>query len=80
MGWRWINELLREKQLALDGLIQEKQESLVLQGELVSKLDRIDESLDHYKVERQEHLLDRWNSDHDQALPFGRRPQKMKQK
>lgn len=75
-----INALLREKQLAMDNLIGKKQESLRLQTELVSKLDTIDESLDHYKVERQEYLIDRWNMDHDQGLPLGRRPQRIKSK
>lgn len=75
-----INELLREKQLALDNLIGKKQESLRLQTELVSKLDTLDESLNHYKVERQEYLIDRWNMDHDSDLPVGRRPQKLKQR
>jgi len=75
-----INELLREKQLALDNLIGKKQESLRLQAELVSKLDTLDESLNHYKVERQEYLIDRWNMDHDNHLPVGRRPQEMKKR
>lgn len=73
-----INELRREKQLALDNMIQRKQESLLLQTELVQKLDSLDESLDHYKVERQEYMLDRWVLDNDSGLPFGRRPQKYK--
>lgn len=75
-----INELLREKQLALDNLIGRKQESLRLQTELVSKLDTLDESLNHYKVERQEYLIDRWNMDHDSGVPVGRRPQGLKDK
>lgn len=75
-----INELLKEKQLAMDNLIGKKQENLMLQTELVSKLDTLDESLDHYKVERQEYLIDRWNMDHDQDLPVGRRPQDLKKR
>lgn len=73
-----INELRRQKQLALDNMIQRKQESLLLQTELAQKLDSLDESLNHYKVERQEYLLDRWVLDNDTGLPFGRRPQKYK--
>lgn len=73
-----INELKRQKQLALDNMIQRKQESLLLQTELVQKLDSLDESLDHYKIERQEYLLDRWVMDNDTGLPYGRRPQEMK--
>lgn len=75
-----INELLREKQLALDNLLSRKQESLMLQTELIKKLDSLDESLDHYKVERQEHITDRWFLDHDSGLPMLRRPQKLKKR
>ncbi|MBD67162.1 MAG: hypothetical protein CME62_18320 [Halobacteriovoraceae bacterium] len=70
-----INELKRQKQIALDNILQKKQESLSLQTELVKKLDVIDESLDHYRVERREFLKDRWVMDNDTGLPFDRRPQ-----
>ncbi len=73
-----INQLRREKQLALDNLIYKKQESILLQTELVKKLDSLDESLDHYKIERQEYLTDRWHMDHEQDLPVLRRPQRIK--
>jgi hypothetical protein len=76
-----VNEIIREKQLALDNLIQTKQENLLLQTEIVMKLDSLDESLDHYKVERQEYLTDRWNMDHTSGkMPFSRRPLKLKNK
>ena len=75
-----INILMREKQLALDNLLHKKQENILLQNELAKKLDTVDESLDHYTIERQEYLVDRWNMDHEQDLPFGRRPQKLKRK
>jgi len=73
-----INELRRKKQLAIDNLLQTKQENLMLQVELQKKLDGLDESLKHYRVERQEYLLDRWNMDHDTGLPFPQRPMSMK--
>lgn len=73
-----INDLLRQKQLAIDNLIQKKQENLLLQTELQQKLRSLDESLDHYKVERQEYIHDRWYLDHDVDLPFKRRPMKLK--
>lgn len=73
-----INELQRQKQQALDNLLQRKQEGILLQTELVRKLDEMDKSLDHYKIEREEHMLDRWNLDHDSALPVGERPQRVK--
>lgn len=73
-----INELVKEKQQAVDSLLQKKQESLVLQVELNRKLDELEESLNYYRIERKEHITDRWNLDHDQELPFGQRPQKVK--
>ena len=73
-----INELKRAKQVALDNLIQKKQENILLQSELIKKLDIIDQDLKHYKVERQEYLTDRWAMDQDQGLPVLRRPQEMK--
>lgn len=73
-----INKLQREKRKALDDLITLKQERLVLQNELMGKLNELDESLLFYRVERQELMTDRWNLDHDAGLPFGQRPQDMK--
>jgi hypothetical protein len=70
-----INQLEREKRRALDELITEKNEKLVLQNELMKKLNELDEVLKFYRVERQELLTDRWNMDHDGGLPFGQRPQ-----
>jgi hypothetical protein len=73
-----INQLQREKRKALDDLIDLKHERLVLQNELMKKLNELDESLLFYRVERQELMTDRWNSDHDQGLPMGHRPQPLK--
>lgn len=70
-----INRLQREKRKALDDMISLKQERLVLQNELMRKLNELDGSLNFYRVERQELMTDRWNLDHDQGLPFGQRPQ-----
>lgn len=74
-----INRLMREKRKALDDMISLKQERLNLQNELMQKLNELDESLKYYRVERQELMTDRWNSDHDEGLPFGQRPQPIKQ-
>lgn len=74
-----INRLQRQKRKALDDMISEKQEKLVLQNELMKKLNELDESLKFYRVERQELLTDRWESDHDLGLPVGQRPQKIRQ-
>lgn len=73
-----INQLQREKRKALDDMITLKQERLVLQNELMKKLNELDESLLYYRVERQELMTDRWNLDHDSGLPFGQRPQDLK--
>jgi hypothetical protein len=73
-----INDLEKKKRKAIDNLILKKKESLVLQNELMRKLNSIDESLKYYKVERQEFITDRWNMDHDKSLPFSQRPQKLK--
>ena len=75
-----INRIIREKQLALDNLIHKKQENILLQSELVKKLDSLDDSLDHYRIERQEPITDRWYMDHDSGLPVMRRPTKIKRK
>ena len=74
-----INRLMREKRRALDDMIALKQERLNLQNELMGKLNELDESLKYYRVERQELMTDRWNSDHDSGLPFGQRPQPIRQ-
>jgi hypothetical protein len=74
-----INQLQREKRKALDDMITLKQERLVLQNELMKKLNELDESLAFYRVERQELMTDRWNLDHDEGLPVGQRPQTIKQ-
>lgn len=73
-----INQLQRAKRKALDDMISLKQEQLVLQNELMKKLNELDESLQFYRVERQELMTDRWESDHDLGLPVGQRPQTMK--
>jgi hypothetical protein len=75
-----INRLQREKRKALDDMIALKQEKLVLQNELMKKLNELDESLLFYRVERQELMTDRWESDYDQGLPFGQRPQNIRQR
>lgn len=75
-----INRLQRDKRKALDDLITLKQERLILQNELMKKLNELDESLQYYRVERQELMTDRWQSDHDAGILFGQRPQQMKER
>jgi len=73
-----INELKQAKRKAMNNLLRLRQENIILQTDLTKKLDSLDESLEHYTVERQEHLLDRWDLDHDSGLPMGQRPQDFK--
>lgn len=73
-----IVEIQRARQKALDDLIQQKQEQLQVQSELMKRLNEMDASLKFYQIERRELLTDRWNLDHDQALPVGQRPQEIK--
>lgn len=75
---RRISELKKEKQKAIDNLLQTKQENILIQSELMTKLNDLDENLDHYRVERGEYLLDRWNLDHDLGAPFPQRPMDLK--
>lgn len=75
-----ILEIQKQKQSALDDLITQKQEQITLQTTLMKRLTDLDDSLKFYRVERQELLTDRWNMDHDMALPVGQRPQEMKKR
>lgn len=72
-----IVELQKRRQLALDGLILKKQESLILQRELMQKLDQIKRDLTFYKVERDELITDRWHTSRGKGLPTQERPQKI---
>ncbi len=73
-----INQLRKEKQIAIDNMVQTKQDNLRLQVLLMKKLDHLDETLKHYKVERGEYLVDRWNMDHDLGIVFPQRPMEIK--
>jgi len=75
-----ILELQKLKQSALDDLVTKKEEKITLQAVLQKKLVEMDEALKLYRVERQELITDRWNLDHDMALPVGQRPQDMKKR
>lgn len=73
-----ILDLQRAKERALDDLVAKNRESAILQTDLKKKLDLADESLRFYRIERQELMTDRWNTDHDFGLPVGQRPQEIK--
>ena len=73
-----INEVKEQKRLALDNLLQNKQEQILLQTELRKRLDQLDTSMKYYQVERQEYLLDRWDMDKDTRIEMGQRPLELK--
>ncbi|MDA8793630.1 hypothetical protein N9N67_10295 [Bacteriovoracaceae bacterium] len=69
-----VNQILEQKASALESMLQKKHESIILQNELRRQLVQTDEDLKHYRIERQELFLDRWNMDHDQGKPVTHRP------
>lgn len=75
-----IEEIRREKQKALEGLITRKKDQINLQKELMYRLDVLDRDTDFYRVEKKDTGLDRWASDGDLGLPVGERPQTLKPK
>lgn len=73
-----INQIKQDKQRAMDELIIKNKDASRLQQILAKKLDQVDRDIDHYQVERQEVLINRWALDHDLGKPVKRRPQKIK--
>jgi hypothetical protein len=75
-----IVELETQKRRELDVLLGKKSDQVLLQKEIIKKIDQVNSDLGHYKIEHYEPELDRWHLDHDLGLPVGRRPQGMKGK
>jgi hypothetical protein len=75
-----INELMELKRKAVDRVIDKKKENIDLQAQLIKQLNDLDQEMKFYRVERQENMTDRWNTDHDRGLPFGQRPMALKDK
>ncbi len=69
-----VIELQQKKQKALEFLTLKKKDQLNVQKELIYQLDRLDLDLEHYRVEKNELLLDRWYTDRDLGLPVLIRP------
>jgi hypothetical protein len=69
-----INDIKKEKRIAIDNFLEVKKEQLLLQKELQKRLDDLEISLDHYKIERNEQITDRWDLDHDSGVKFPQRP------
>lgn len=72
-----ILEIEKEKQRDLENLLVRKNDSMRLQQDLIFKLNGLDKDLDFFRVEKNELLIDRWNSDRDLGLPVGNRPQEV---
>lgn len=73
-----IADIERAKQKEIESLLTRKNEKINTQKELIYRLDKIDKDLSFYIVEKVELLQDRWTMDHDLGLPFGKRPQEVK--
>ena len=72
-----FQEIEKEKQRDLENLLVRKNDSMRLQQDLIFKLNGLDKDLDFFRVEKNELLIDRWNSDRDLGLPVGNRPQEV---
>ncbi|MBK25730.1 MAG: hypothetical protein CME70_17155 [Halobacteriovorax sp.] len=75
-----IVELQKAKQKALELMVTQKRDQIRLQKELIRRLSELDEELDHYRIEKDDLLVDRWHLDHDLGAPVGKRPQKLRAK
>lgn len=73
-----ILELQRQKQKAIDELLNKKQYNIHLQKELSSRLDVLDADLDFYRIApiKEE---DRWQMDHHLGKSVGTTPQNLKE-
>lgn len=71
---RQINELQKQKRQALDNLTLRRVEGVELQAQLKAKLNELDHTLEHYRVDRSEYLMDRWNMDQDLGHPMRQAP------
>ena len=51
-----------------------KKDSIDLQKELSYRLDKLDNDLEFYRVDKDEPKIDRWHLDHDLGKPVTDRP------
>jgi len=73
-----IVNLESKKRKELDILLGKKRDQILLQKEIVKKIETLDNDLNFYRIDRYEPELDRWHLDQDLGLPVGRRPQRKK--
>ena len=70
---------LEEKKLTkLSALSSKRKDYIHLQREINFRLDKLDEDIENYRLERVELLRDRWARDHDLGKPVNNRPQDVK--
>ncbi|MCK6594871.1 MAG: hypothetical protein L6Q33_06705 [Bacteriovoracaceae bacterium] len=73
-----IAEIEKQKQLALDQHLSRKNDYVVLQRELIYRLDNIDKEIDFYRIEKEDPLFDRWHKDQDLGYPVFERPEPLR--
>jgi hypothetical protein len=75
-----ILALEKEKQDALEIHMSKKNDYIVLQRELIYRLDTVDKEMNFYRVEKDEALVDRWHLDKDLGYPVVERPETLRKR
>ena len=70
-----IMELERKKQTAIEGLLDERGDQILLQRELIKRIENVDKDLEFYRIGKSELFDDRWHMDLELGLPVKPRPQ-----
>ena len=74
-----IMDLERKKQVALEGLLSEREDQILLQRELIKRIGSADKDLEFFRIGKSELFDDRWHMDLELGLPVKPRPQLEKQ-
>ncbi len=75
---RQIIELQKKKDEALNLLLSKKNDQVRVQAKLIYSLDKLDQDLNFYRIEKDELYTDRWHLDKDLGLPVYDKPAKIK--
>lgn len=70
-----IMELENQKQKALEGYLSEREDQILLQRELIKRIENVDKDLEFYRIGKTELYDDRWHMDLELGLPVKPRPQ-----
>lgn len=73
-----IISLEEKKLIKVSALMAKRKDFIYLQRELNFRLDKLDEDIENYRLERVELLRDRWAKDQDLGRPYSNRPQEIK--